>query len=1384
MDAQRSIEFTKDLISCLRNTKAWLVFFLRFVSRGGAISMDKRSVYRNSAGKLVACLLAVASTLILPLDAEAVTPSSFYQDETNGITLVSNRVNIRTVPSGISASDIFITQAPFGISAIAEFSVSNPAPTCGGRCVRFTLNWSGTGNPTARAYRILINESALGRTSGARDYGTFWITANPTTDSIIVRGVSGQATEAGGTSTMRVRLGAAPSGDVTVAVSVSDTTEASVLPNSLTFTSTNYRVDQTVTVTGVQDTEVDGTQTYNVVFDPSSTADSGYNALANQLQARTTTDDDFPTVTINSPRVREGDDGSTLMTFTVRLSTANIQQTEVDYAQTGGTAISGDDYTAVTAGALTFAIGETSKTITVSVTGDTTEEPDETVVVTLSNPTNAIFSRSAATINGTGTIVDDDRVLSSDSSLSSLVLSAGELSPSFSSSTLSYTATVDRSVERLTVTPTATSTGVSGIRVNSQRVSSGSASGSIDLSFGENTISVLVLAENLAYRVYQIVVTREMTDQTPDEFSFAAQDNAEPGATVTSEAIIVASLGDGESAEISVSGGTLIVDGNEFSGTTVTNGQQVAVSVVASGESGGTATATVTIGGVSANFTVTTRDASSDANLGSLSFSPAVGLSPSFDSNMLSYTATVSGRIANVTVSASPSHPGASVAITPVDASTSEAGHQVSLSEGLNTVAVVVTAEDSTQKTYRIEITRLSANQTPDAFSFAAKNGVDPGSRVTSDSITVSGLGEGVATAISVSGGTLEVDDQGFTGTTVTNGQRVAVSVVASREFGGVATATVTIGGVRGEFTATTRTASSDADLSSLSFSPAVSLSPSFASSTASYTARVSAQLAIITVLATPSHFGASVNITPADAASTTGHQMNLNAGLNTATIVVTAEDNRMRKTYTIAVTRLEPGAMGTIGELDQEIAAEVSREVVSSTLQAIAGRINSVVGNAPAAVPTTGSAGGLVSILEIFDRHDRDSSSTRSNLHQSLDGANFVLSLASGNAAGSLQVADEEDGMAPGGMAIWGSADYRNLSGGKNSAVNWDGELFSVHAGTDALLESGLLVGLSASVSRGTFNYSGGSRNTRGQLKSRMTSLHPYLGWMASDRLNLWMTAGYGQGRIEYNDDGFGQVASDTALTTAAVGSRYRLSDGEQRMAGESIRVALKTEAWGTRLTVKGNEMRLAKTSMRTHGVRLAIEGSQERKMETGATLTPYGELGIRWDGGAGDTGTGVELGGGLKLLTPCLCLTVDAGARYLATHESGRKEWGAGMSVRRESTPGGTGMSYGASLSHGKTGSEVESLWESSAAGRADEEDRLATRADAEVGYGSYVTDGIYTPYAGLGLVDNGSRDYAVGIRYTGEAALSLGLELNRFEKTDKSPDHRIMLTGQVDW
>lgn len=110
---------------------------------------------------------------------------------------------------------------------------------------------------------------------------------------------------------------------------------------------------------------------------------------------------DFPSISISDA---SADENAKLATFTISLSeTSNVPIT-VDYATADGTAIAGSDY-ARTSGTLTFAIGETSKTLSVALTDDTQFEEDEKFTLNLSNPSGgAIFANNTAT----GMIIEND----------------------------------------------------------------------------------------------------------------------------------------------------------------------------------------------------------------------------------------------------------------------------------------------------------------------------------------------------------------------------------------------------------------------------------------------------------------------------------------------------------------------------------------------------------------------------------------------------------------------------------------------------------------------------------------------------------------------------------------------------------------------------------------------------------------------------------------------------------------------------------------------------------------------------------------------------------------------------------------------------------------
>ncbi|MGN6368145.1 MAG: choice-of-anchor R domain-containing protein [Phycisphaerae bacterium] len=106
-----------------------------------------------------------------------------------------------------------------------------------------------------------------------------------------------------------------------------------------------------------------------------------------------------PSLSIAPASVSEiqGNPASQTMTFTVTLDNPAPFPVSVDYATADGTALAGTDYTAAN-GTLTFAPGETSKTISVTITGITASS-DESLSLNLSNATNA--SITAGTANGT-----------------------------------------------------------------------------------------------------------------------------------------------------------------------------------------------------------------------------------------------------------------------------------------------------------------------------------------------------------------------------------------------------------------------------------------------------------------------------------------------------------------------------------------------------------------------------------------------------------------------------------------------------------------------------------------------------------------------------------------------------------------------------------------------------------------------------------------------------------------------------------------------------------------------------------------------------------------------------------------------------------------------
>ena len=229
-------------------------------------------------------------------------------------------------------------------------------------------------------------------------------------DASVVEGDSGTQS-----ATFTVSLSRAVSDAVGVSYATSDGTatfaSGDYHQTTGTISFTPGQTSRTITVQVVGDTTAENNETFVVTLSSPTGA-----VLGDSSGQGTITDNDSgggggggggggadPTVSVTDQSVTEGNSGTTSMTFTVSLSSADTGIVRVDYDTIGETATEGQDFTS-TSGELVFAAGETTKTVSVPIHGDVVDEQNETFVLLLPQVQGATFADSS----GTGTIVDDD----------------------------------------------------------------------------------------------------------------------------------------------------------------------------------------------------------------------------------------------------------------------------------------------------------------------------------------------------------------------------------------------------------------------------------------------------------------------------------------------------------------------------------------------------------------------------------------------------------------------------------------------------------------------------------------------------------------------------------------------------------------------------------------------------------------------------------------------------------------------------------------------------------------------------------------------------------------------------------------------------------------
>jgi len=615
-----------------------------------------------------------------------------------------------------------------------------------------------------------------------------------------------------------------------------------------------------------------------------------------------------------------GDSVTTVVNIAVTTTNADLADLQISKGAlspsfaTGTTSYTANVTVDTTAVRVTPVTANSQATVKVNGSAVTSGSPSPFVILSPgSNIINVVVTAAdgVTTKTYTVTVTRPSSTSSNNDHLSSLVLSSGTLSPGFDGATVSYTASVSNATSSVTVTPTTVEAGAT-VTVNGATVASGSASGSIPLAIGNNTINIVVTAQDgTTVRTTTIAILRPSNNaylsgldvKGPNYRALAPGFNQ----TVNSYTTIVPMATSSVTIipHVSYSAATVKVNG-----VTVASGTQSNPIPVSPGSN--TITILVTAQeGTHKTYTLVVKRLSSDDSLSNLTISSGV-LSPVFASGTPGYTTSVSTAITSVTITPTASDPLATITVwvngvmaPPVSSGMATGSLNIGTANAL--INIEVLAEDGeSEGDYDIVINRPSNN------AYLSNLTVSGGTLSPAFTMTNGTYKDTVSNATTSITVTPTLNNPH--GSIMVNGTAIASGATSASIPLGVGNNTISTvvtaqdGVTHKTYTVTVTRISNNAYLSSLMLSSGT-LSPVFSLTTGSYTASISNGTTAITVTPTLNNpYGSiKVNGTAVSSGAASG-SIALSVGDNVISTVVTAQDGVTHKTYTVTVNRAMSG--------------------------------------------------------------------------------------------------------------------------------------------------------------------------------------------------------------------------------------------------------------------------------------------------------------------------------------------------------------------------------------------------------------------------------------------------------------------------------------------
>ena len=548
-----------------------------------------------------------------------------------------------------------------------------------------------------------------------------------------------------------------------------------------------------------------------------------------------------------------------------------------------------DSNAAVTVNGQPVNSGEESQSIPLSV-GQTTI----TIIVSAPSVPSTTYRVTVTRVQG-----------STNANLSGLAVSPGALQPTFSSSTLSYSISVNNPTSSVIVTATVQDP-TSTLQINSQTATSGQPL-TVNVPVGPSTITIQVFPQTGTAKAYAIAVNRALPGNANLSNLTASMGTLSPAFSPSTLAYALNVLNPVTSVSLTATiqdpastmtiNGQSVVSGTPFTVNNLGIGNTTATIVVTANPAGNSQTYQVTI----------VRPAPGNANLSGLTVTPG-SLTPAFNVGTLAYSVNVLNTVTSVTVTATVQAAGSTITINGQPVASGSPFMVLGLAVGANTVAIRVTAQQGNFQDYVVTVNRSPAGNANLSGLTVSVGTLSPAFAPSTLLYSVNVLNNvtsiTVTATVQAGSSTMRINNQDLANNTpftisglIVGANTITIRVTAPAE-----------GNFQDYVVTVNRAAPGIANLSALTVSPGTMTPATFASATLSYTVAVANTDASVTVTASleaPST--SSMTINNQGVASGTPFFVTLGApgSATTIPIVVTANPPAGNsQTYTVTVNR------------------------------------------------------------------------------------------------------------------------------------------------------------------------------------------------------------------------------------------------------------------------------------------------------------------------------------------------------------------------------------------------------------------------------------------------------------------------------------------------